>query len=63
MDPDPSVGHKINKMGRDTKENLLNEKSAEKLAVAPVSDNTISRIICSIAEHLEEMFTAKAAII
>ena len=33
MSRDPSVGHEIKKMGRDTKENLLDEKSAEKLAV------------------------------
>nr|XP_005998765.1 PREDICTED: protein FAM200B-like [Latimeria chalumnae] len=32
---------------------ILDEKSAEKLRSIPLSDNTMSRRICSIAEHLE----------
>ena len=38
---------------------MLEEKAAEKLAVVPVSENTISLRICSIAEHLEEKLIAR----
>ena len=43
----------------DIAHTILDEKSAEKLAAVPVSDNTISRRICSIAKHLEERFIAR----
>ena len=38
---------------------ILDRKSAEKLSALPVSDNIISHITCSIAEHLEEKLIAR----
>lgn len=34
---------------------IFDDKSADKLKTVHLSDNTISRRICTIAEHLEEM--------
>ena len=46
------MGHRINNMGHDMKENLLDEKSVEKLAIILVSDNTISiTLILQIVLH------------
>ncbi|XP_032249925.1 protein FAM200A [Phoca vitulina] len=38
---------------------VFDDKSADKLKTIPLSDNTISRRICTIAKHLEAMLTAR----
>ncbi|XP_077763998.1 protein FAM200A [Canis aureus] len=38
---------------------IFDDKSADKLRTIPLSDNTISRRICTIAKHLEEMLIAR----
>ncbi|XP_026371976.1 protein FAM200A [Ursus arctos] len=38
---------------------IFDDKSADKLRTIPLSDNTISRRICTIAKHLEAMLIAR----
>uniref|UniRef100_A0A8C3WN35 Family with sequence similarity 200 member A n=1 Tax=Catagonus wagneri TaxID=51154 RepID=A0A8C3WN35_9CETA len=38
---------------------IFDDKSADKLRTIPLSDNTISRRICTIAKHLEAMLMAR----
>lgn len=38
---------------------IFDDKSADKLRTIPLSDNTISRRICTIAKHLEEMLITR----
>jgi len=38
---------------------IFDDKSADKLRIIPLSDNTVSRQICMIAKHLEVMLIAQ----